>query len=479
MAYKYGSRGQAFLFPAMIEDYVASGDMVRAYDAMLDSLDLAKLGIEISASKVGNSAYDPVSMLKLLVYGYSYGVRSSRKLERECHHNLSFIWLTGGLKPDHKTIAEFRRNNKTALKNVLKESARIGLKLGLIEGNTLFVDGSKIRANASVASSWDEQKCERALKKLSSRIDEILEECEQIDSSEVDLGSLIKLSDELHDKEILRSKIQTIATELTESDLKSINTTDSDSAVMHSKHGSFAGHNVQSVVDEKHGLIVNIDSTSQKNDYNQFSSQIEQAHETLGQECTTACADSGYSSTDDLATIDKKGIRVIVPSKRQSAKKKPQEFDKAKFQYNKEDDLYICPVGQILPFHAIDPRDQSRRYKAHPRACLACEHFGKCTTSKKGRMVTRIANEEIKERLETQYQKPESQAVYRLRKQKVELPFAHIKRNLKFDNFLMRGKSGVDAEACTVAACFNITRMVNLYGITAFISKISEIRATA
>ena len=120
-------------------------------------------------------------MLKLLIYGYSYGVRSSRKLERETHYNFSFIWLTGGLKPDHKTIAEFRRKNKSALKKVLKQCARLCIKLDLIEGNTLFVDGSKIRSNASIKNSWTKQRCDRHLKKIDKRIKEILSERETAD----------------------------------------------------------------------------------------------------------------------------------------------------------------------------------------------------------------------------------------------------------------------------------------------------------
>ena len=122
MAYRYGTRYQFGLFPQSIEDYVAPNDPVRAYDAFVEALDFNDLGIQIDPNQVGNSEYDPKAMLKLFVYGYSYGTRSSRKLEREIHHNLSFIWLCGGIKPDHKTIAEFRRNNKSALTKVKRPS---------------------------------------------------------------------------------------------------------------------------------------------------------------------------------------------------------------------------------------------------------------------------------------------------------------------------------------------------------------------
>ena len=169
MSYRHGNREQIGLFPASIEDYVKADDPVRAYDAIVESLDFSELGIELDLVKVGCPQYDPKAMLKLLVYGYSYGIRSSRKLERATYHNVSFMWLTGGLKPDHKTIAEFRRKNKKALRRVLKQCARLCMELDLIAGNTLFVDGSKIRANASIKSTWDKKKCEKYLRKIDKR----------------------------------------------------------------------------------------------------------------------------------------------------------------------------------------------------------------------------------------------------------------------------------------------------------------------
>lgn len=135
-----------------------------------------------------------------MVYGYSYGVRSSRKLERETHYNLSFIWLTGGLKPDHKTIAEFRRKHKEALCKVLKQCVRLCLKLDLIAGNTLFIDGSNFRANASLDQHWIDNRCFKRLEKIDKRIEEILAECDRTDEQESAGGSLVKMKEELADQ---------------------------------------------------------------------------------------------------------------------------------------------------------------------------------------------------------------------------------------------------------------------------------------
>lgn len=149
-------------------------------------------------------------MLKLLVYGYSYGVRSSRKLERACHYNVSFMWLTGGLRPDFKTIAEFRRKNKKALKCTIKECAHICIKLELIEGNILFIDGSKMRANAGIARSWTEAKANDALKKIDHRIDLLLAEVEAVDTAEADHGSLVAVKKQLQDKQAFKEKLETL-----------------------------------------------------------------------------------------------------------------------------------------------------------------------------------------------------------------------------------------------------------------------------
>ena len=169
MAYRYGNRHQMSLLPQSIEEYIPQDDPVRAYDVFVEALDFNKLEIEINPHKVGNSEYDPKGMLKLFVYGYSYGTKSSRKLERETYHNLSFIWLMGGLKPDHKTIAEFRRKNKKSIQKVLKQCARMCIKLDLIAGNVLFVDGTKIRANASVSHTHEKAWYEERLKEIDQR----------------------------------------------------------------------------------------------------------------------------------------------------------------------------------------------------------------------------------------------------------------------------------------------------------------------
>lgn len=474
MSYRFGDREQNGLFPQCIGDYVKPDDPVHAYDVIVESMDFSKLGIELNEDKVGNPEYDPKAMLKLLVYGYSYGIRSSRKLERALHHNVSFMWLMGGLKPDHKTIAEFRRKNKKALKQVLKQCARLCIKLNLIAGNTLFVDGSKIRANASIKNTWDKAKCEKYLKKIDKHIEAILSECEKIDEREESQESLVEMKKELKDKEVLKSEVEKILKELEDEKKKSKNTTDAECTRINSIQGSHAGYNAQSVVDEKHGLIVNVDVVSENNDLNQFANQIDQANETLGKKCDTASADSGYADTGELEKIDNQEIKVIVPSQRQASNKKPKPFDKINFQYDPERDCYICPERHNLFFSHIDNRKNSKVYFISDKAiCFKCRHYGKCTDSKAGRTIRRLHNEEMREKLEAQYKQPECQEIYKLRKQRVELPFGHFKRNLMVNAFLLRGLDGVKAEMSLLASCFNISRMITLLGVEGLVKKLA------
>jgi len=339
MAYRYGDRYQMNLLPQSTEEYVSGDNPVRAYNAFVEALDFRQLGIEINSDKIGNPEYDPLSMFKLLVYGYSYGVKSSRKLERECHHNMAFIWLMGGLKPDHKTIAEFRRHNKKALKKVLRQSARMCIKLDLVAGNIFFVDGTKIRAHAGKDRTHDRAYYVKLMSELDKRIEQLLIDCETTDRSEGDTASSVAMDKKLAQSQNLKERIKEALASLEDDDRQYTNQTDPDCRLIKSIHGKHAGYNVQSVVDDRHGLIVHAQAVSEVNDRNQFALQIDQANDVWGKPCKAACADAGYADTDELEKIDGKGITVIGPSQRQAQHEEEGPFSKAHFTYN--DDYHL------------------------------------------------------------------------------------------------------------------------------------------
>lgn len=475
MAYKCGNREQTTFLPSTIEDYVSKQDPVRVYDAFVDSLDLRALGISLDP-KAGADEYYPRTMLKLLIYGYSYGIRSSRKLERACYHNLSFQWLMGGETPDYRTIARFRSKHKEAIRKLLKQCVRLCIKLDIIEGNTLFTDGSKFRANASINNHWTKERCERHLKKIDEQIDQLLEDAEQLDTREDKEESMVKINKEIENKEKLIKKIRETLDSLEETKQKSINSTDPDCVKANGRQGNHASYNVQSTVDKKYGLIVQAEAVSQSNDSNQLHQQITEATKVLEKKPENICADAGYAGTEDLKKISN-DIKVVVPSTRQAQKennKHPiKEFDKEQFIYEKEKDEYVCPEGKRLKYKGLFRKAHRKEYRARKEDCQQCHHYGVCTTSKSGRKIVRLGDQEIKEEFEAIYASPEGQDIYKFRKEKVEVPFGHMKRNLGAGQFMLRGKPKVNAEVSILSTCFNIARMISILGVPRLILELN------
>jgi transposase len=465
------------LFPPLVDDYVAKEDPVRVYDAFVEAVDFKELGISIEPYKKGAHEYYPKDMLKLLIYGYSYGIRSSRKLERACHHNLSFIWLMGDLKPDYRTIARFRAEYKESIKKMLKQCVHMCIKLDLIEGNALFIDGSPFRANASIKKTWTKERCEKHLKQLSSEIDKLVDESVNIDREEDDKDSLVKVKKELSDKLELKNKIQEIKQTLEEKPPKSQhNTVDPDCVKTRSRQATYAGYNAQVAVDGKHGLIVHTEALSHNQDYNKFNDQLNKATKVLEKKPRFASSDCGYYSLEDIKKVDK-DVTVVMPSIKQSQKEKNfhplKPFDKEHFKYNPSKDEYTCPEGKTLRRYS-SPYSKAKKltYGAEPGICQTCPSLKQCTTSSRGRHVTHTGKETLKTRLQAVYLSPKGQEIYKLRKEKAELPFGHMKRNLGALQFMLRGKAKVDAELSLLSTCFNIARMTTIIGASALLLKL-------
>jgi len=302
--------------------------------------------------------------------------------------------------------------------------------------------------------------------KISLLIQDILTQCDTVDEAEQ--GSLVTMDEELKDQKTLKAKIKGILQEIKEEG--SFNTTDPECTSIKKGKNFYAGFNFQSTVDKKKGLILSTDVVSENNDLNQFATQINKANEILGKKCETAVADCGYASTDELEKIDNQEIKVIVPSQRQVTKKEPSLFAKERFIY--KDDYYICPQGHKLTPYRLN-RNKNKVYRiADKKICLSCPHYGICTTSPTGRTISRLLKEKVRLKLEAQYDEPSSQEIYKLRKEKVELPFGHIKYNLKFDSFLLRGLKGVKAEASIIGTCFNLVRMITLLGVPGLVKEL-------
>jgi transposase len=459
MAYRVGCRNQQQLLPSSIEEFVGPEDPVRAYDSFVECLDLEALGFRIDPDQVGRPQFDPCAMLKLLVYGYAYGIRSSRKLERATHHNLSFMWLMGGLQPDHKTIARFRREHTDALAQVLRQCAQVCQRLGLIEGNTLFVDGTKIRANASNKHTWTVKRCREHLAQIDERIESMLRECEQADLTEDADAARFPLPQRLQNERVLRTRIEGILEQLGATERTGINTTDQDAGRMRMGAQVEPGYNCQAVVDDRHGLIVHTEVSDAANDAGQLGPQITRAELTLGKRCETACADAGYSSPEDLGKILERGTEVVVPIVQRS------DF-RDHFRFDAQLNQYVCPEGHRLSYFGENRTNRSYIYGVrNANTCLSCSRFGHCTRSQQGRRVERPFTEAIRERLDQLSRRPSGRVMMHRRKLRAEHPFGHLKHNLGMRTFLLRGRGGARAEMALGAAAFNITRMTKILGV--------------
>ena len=315
---------------------------------------------------------------------------------------------------------------------------------------------------------------EKLLSNIDNRIEQLLVDCEASDQTEEGTSSYVSMDKELTKNQNLKERIKEVLISFTAISRKHINQTDPDCAIMHSVQGSHASYNIQSVVDDEHGLIVQIEAVNDTNDAHQFARQIDQANELLETPCKVACADDGYTDIAELEKIDQKKIKVIVPSQRQALHEEESSFSKSHFTFDKEQDCYLCPEGHRLLYSFTDKKKGKRQYRMEDKKfCHRCRHYGQCTKADRRRNIIRLRNEEVKLKLETQYEEEASQKIYARRKTRAEHPFGHIKRNLKTDAFLLRGRDGVQAETSLLATCFNIARMITIFGVGTLIDKLA------
>ncbi len=349
------------------------------------------------------------------------------------------------------------------------------------------MDGSKLRADAGKSNLHDKQWYEDKLKEVEEKIQQLLNECEQIDQSESNCGSQVAMPPELAKAKNLKEAVKTALDEFTKRGEKTkngkkrkVNLIDPDSVLVPSRQGTHCGYSLQTVVDDKNGLIAHADVVNEANDLNQLADQIFAAEAELGRECEIACADAGYSDIVEIEKLESAKKTVVVPSQAQASDKEAGAFEKSKFTYDSDSDCYLCPEGNSLIFKRFqDKEKQKKDYRVeNPEQCRSCQHFGQCTESNQGRTITRHVLEELREAVSERFKDPEIKKIYDRRKCRAEHPFGYIKKVLGFGQFLLRGLEGVRAEASIMATCFNLRRMINLLGgVQGFISRIQGLQA--
>src|SRR5450755_1953194 len=460
-------RSQSSLFPAELEDYVAEDNLVRAVDAFVDGLDLGKLGFgRFAPLERGRPCYHPATLLKIYIYGYLNRVPSSRRLERECQRNIELIWLTGHLAPDFKTIADFRKDNGKAIREVCREFVALCRKLGLLSAASVAIDGSKFKAVNARDKNFTEAKMKRRLERIEESIARYIAQLETADRRgdavpEAKVAhfkdKIVKLNEEIArlgaiNAEMMKSKDKQIS--LTDPDARSMATSGKDTGIV--------GYNVQTAVDTKNHLIVAHEVTNVGTDRRQLSNMAEQARTEMGVETLDAVADRGYYTGEEILACEESGITVTLPKPLTSGSKARGRFGKQDFRYVAAEDVYICPAGQRLAyfFTTEDKGLVLRRYRT--TACQSCAIKQSCTTSKE-RRISRWEHEAVLEKVQDRLDRNPAAMV--VRRQTVEHPFGTIKCWMGWTHFLTKRLPKVATEMALNVLAYNMKRVMMIMGV--------------
>jgi transposase len=475
MAYIEGvDRHQQVLLPESIDDYVPEDHPVRFIDAFVRGLDMQALGfVRAVPAAEGRPGYNPRDLLALFIYGYLNRTRSSRRLEAETHRNLEVIWLMRKLRPDHKTIAQFRRVHGEALKRVCREFTLLCKDLELFGSALVFLDGSKLRAVNNRDRNFSAARLKKLLTRIDRHIDTYLRELEARDARDQAEPVTTNLKEKIAALEARKARYTAYQAQLEESGESQLSLTDPESRRMKVRGDYDVCYNAQIAVDAKHHLIVAHDVTNEVTDLEQLEPMARAAKEALGVETLEVCADRGYHNGAQVVNCEEEDILPYVPAPETSKAEKAGLFSKEHFRYVPEEDAYRCPAGQWLPFATQENRDgRIIRYFANRAACAACPLREQCTQSKSGRRIFRTPEEDQVEAMRKRVEQRRDLMIQR--KATVEHPFGTLKRCWDSGYFLMRGLAHVQAEFSLSVLAYNLRRAINVLGVECLLEELKQ-----
>jgi transposase len=461
-------RSQLTLLPECLDDWVGEDNAVHVIDAFVEALDLHGMGFErVIAKETGRPSYHPSTLLKLYVYGYLNRVQSSRRLEREAARNVEVMWLIGRLVPDHKTIADFRKDNAAAIRKVCAKFVTLCRNMGLLQNMSVAVDGSKFKAVNNRDRNFTHAKMARRMAQIEESVDRYLRQLDSADRqepSEAILTKTTRLREKIARLKQEMSRLEALDARMRDRPDQQISLTDPDARSMAtSGRGSgVVGYNVQVAVDTEHHLIVTHDVINIGNDRGQLARMSKQAKETLGANKLDVIADRGYFDGQEILSCAEAGITVTLPKPMTSGAKAEGRFGKQDFAYLAEQDVYRCPSGDLLPYHYSNFENGMtlRRYWS-TAACQACAIKSQCTPSKE-RRITRWEHEHLVE--EVQRRLDANPDTMRTRRETVEHPFGTIKARMGATHFLMKRLPNVASEMALHVLAYNLTRVMNIVG---------------
>ncbi len=475
MAHLVGTdRSQLLLLPEAVDDYVGPDNPVRFIEAFVDGLDLGAAGfVRVQSKTTGRPGYDPADLLKIYIYGYLNRIRSSRRLEAEAHRNIEAIWLLRHLKPDFKTIADFRRDNRTAFKAVFREFVVLCRQLDLFGRELVAVDGTRIKAVNNKTRNFTRASLAKFIQDADEKLAGYMKRLDEGDADDdrTPGGSSGQRAGKLAEKiaaiQGKRDRHKDMLAELDRTGDDQISLTDPDARAMARMTKVAVGYNIQLAVDVKHKLIAEQAVSNQVLDPGLLAQTATAAMEALGVERIDAVADRGYFKIEDIEACEAAGITAYVAKPLRGSAVREGFFGKEVFRYEPDRDVFICPAGAVLsPRYRGKSRDNVKVDYANRDACAACAMKSRCTRS--FRRVSRLENEAVLDRMAARLAaRPD---VLDHRRNSVEHPFGTIKQWMGQGAFLMRRLENVRGEFSLTALAYNIRRAITLVGVPGLIA---------
>jgi len=467
------NRSQSTLFPESLDDYIAPDNAVRVVDAFVNKLDLKALGFDrAEPSTTGRPGYQPATLLKIYVYGYLNRLQSSRRLERESHRNVELIWLTGRLMPDFKTIADFRKANRKAIRRVCTEFVGVCRELELFSATLVAIDGSKFKAVNSRDKNFTRKSVKRRLQKTQANIDRYLAKLDAVDRQEPEIRAVTaaELQQKIASMEAKMEELKGHEAAVAAHPDHQVSLTDPDArSMMKAGGGSTVSYNVQTAVDSKHHLIAAHEVTNAGIDRNQLSSMAGKAVSALDAETLTVIADPGYYKGEEIVACYDAGITALVPKTDTSPSKAKGRYSKVDFRYDAEQNEYICPAGQRLTYR-FDSVEQGKTMWVYMTCqCSTCPLQSKCTTATAKR-IKRWEKEDILDAADALLKK--NPDAMRQRKRLVEHPYGTIKHWMGSTHFLTKRLANVQAEMSLHVLTYNLRRAINILGVPRILNQL-------
>lgn len=454
-------RNQCILFPQSLDEVIEQDNDVRFIELFAESIDICAFKFVTKQSIEGRPAYHPKDLLKLFLYGYLNGIRSSRALEKQCHINIEVRWLLKELAPDHNTIANFRRDNEKAIAKIFRHTVSIAKNFDLIGGKLIAGDSTKLRAQNSKKNNFNEKK--------------IIQHIEYIDKKLQAYHDALAMADEDNKKTIQqhiekqgerKEKYNSLSQQIMESGDTQISTSDPDSRQMITRNNiTEVAYNVQTTVDAKHSITLDYKVTN-TNDSKAMSGMLRRAKTILGTNNFTALYDKGYHTGSELKAAIEAGIEVMVAIPGVAAFAPDPAYNFDKFSYDENKDCYTCTQQHTLTTNGNwyqKSKERALYFVKHYKTsqCLSCPALALCTKNKKGRLIERS---EYQPYVDKNKQHVEADAsTYKLRQQIIEHTYGIIKRQWGF--YYVTTKRGIKRASADVGFIFtalNLRRILNL-----------------